>query len=1002
MESIVPLHRPPGLASGAGSRLVDRDDELSTVARALDALEQGRGSCLFVVGEPGIGKTRLAAEAAAEADRRGVVVLAGRATPTGAGLPYQSLSAALLHGLRSRPDFDLSQARGVRAGLATLLPGLFDGPALPPSPVLVGETVLRVAQLLGGESGTLLVLDDLQWACGDTLAVTEYLADHAAHARVVVLGTARPEGAADGPIDALERRRSAKVVTLARLGRRAVGQMISARLSDSERRPPDAVVELLNARAEGLPFLVEELLTDIVSRGALVAGDDGWELAGDVRTEVPMSFAQAVRERLAALPEQRRHVVKTAAILGRDFDWSHLPMLSRTGESEVLEALSSAVELHLVEEVGGDRFRFRHALTVDAILGQMLDPQRERLAARALDDLMEGPKEVGVELLELAAHLAAQAGRKAEAAQLLSQSARRALATGAVATAAATARRARDAAPGGDAAATEAGEVLLAALSVAGDAHAAQQLGGELLSELEGTGAPADQRATVMLLLARSAHTALDLARAGRLCDEALAMDPQSAQLRLELDLTRAELAFSEHEYVRAAAAAEAVLARAERCGFDEVVCDALHLLGRHRAQAALDSVQAQRYFVSSLKRAERADLPFCRLRALLQLAYFNLGSSADLELLTEARGAAEQLGALALTAELDQVAALGMLAEDKLDGARALADRALEAARSHGLGELAAVISGTQATIEAVAGRREDAERQVEMALAQAPPGVMLMAAIGGLPLLLAALADDDLPAAARRVAETRALMPMGEMVFHPLELGIFYGVAAVVHTATGASELVHGRDWVPVDDTLVSSSFDVARAIVAGRAGEAERAAALFAAADGKLGGAPWLRAVYRRCAAQAALTDGWGDPAAWLTGAEQYFEATGREPLARACRSLLRLAGKSPRRSTGTSDGARFGDLELTTRERDVLALLAEGMTNKQIAARLYLSPRTVEKHVERILTKTGQVNRTALAAHATARRPSVPAIEHGLPARGAHANDRVRRRSGQRAQ
>ena len=980
MESIVPFHRPPGLTSDAGSRLVDRDEELSTVASALDGLEEGRGSCLFVVGEPGIGKTRLAAEAAAEAARRDVLVLSGRATPTGAGLPYQSLSAALLHGLRSRPDFDLSEARGVRAGLATLLPGLFDGPALPPSPVLVGETVLRVAQLLGGEGGTLLVFDDLQWACGDTLAVTEYLADHAALAPVVILGTARPEGAADGLIDALERRRSAKVMTLARLGRRAVGQMISACLSDSEHRPSEALVELLNARAEGLPFLVEELLTDIVRRGALVAGDNGWKLAGDLRTDVPMSFAQAIRERLAALPEQRRRLVRTAAILGRDFDWSHLPMLSRTGESEVLEALSSAVELHLVEEAGGDRFRFRHALTVDAILGQMLDPQRKRLAARALDDLMEGPQEVGVELLELAAHLAAQAGRTAEAAQLLSESARRALATGAVATAAATARRARDAAPEGDATATEAGEVLLAALSLAGDAKAAQQLGGELLSELEATGAPADRRAAVMLLLARSAHTALDLARASRLCDGALAMNPQAAQLRLELDLTRAELAFSEHEYGRAVAAAEAVLARADTSGFDEVVCDALHLLGRHRAQAALDSVQAQRYFLSSLERAERADLPFCRLRALLQLAYFNLGRSADLDVLNEARGAAEQLGALALTAELDQVAALAMLAEDKLDAARARADRALATAQSHGLGELAAVVSGTQATIEAVAGCREDAERQVELALAQAPPAPMLRAAIGGLPLLLAALADDDLPAAARRVAETRALLPVGEMVFHPLELGIFYGVAAVVHAATGASELVHRRDWVPVDDTLVSSSFDVARAIVAGRAGDADRAAALFAAADGKLAGAPWLRAVYRRCAAQAALTDGWGDPAAWLTGAEQYFEATGREPLARACRSLLRLAGKSPRRGSAVSYGARFGDLELTTRERDVLALLAEGLTNKQIAARVYLSPRTVEKHVERILTKTAQVNRTALAAYATATRPIMSPTEH----------------------
>jgi DNA-binding NarL/FixJ family response regulator len=77
----------------------------------------------------------------------------------------------------------------------------------------------------------------------------------------------------------------------------------------------------------------------------------------------------------------------------------------------------------------------------------------------------------------------------------------------------------------------------------------------------------------------------------------------------------------------------------------------------------------------------------------------------------------------------------------------------------------------------------------------------------------------------------------------------------------------------------------------------------------------------------------------------------------------------AATSPRRRRTAEHDHRYAGLELTTREADVLALLVDGLTNREIAGRLYRSPRTVEKHVERILSKTGQVNRTALATLAT---------------------------------
>jgi hypothetical protein len=163
---------------------------------------------LLLVGEPGIGKSRLAREAAAAAQRRGVTVLFGRASPTGASVPYQCLISALLHGLRSS-SVEASNLQPLRAGLATLLPGFVEGPTAEPSPVLLGETVLRLAALLGGEDGALAVLEDLHWACEESLAVTEYVADNAASERVPALGTSRPEGEALAVINALDRRGSA-------------------------------------------------------------------------------------------------------------------------------------------------------------------------------------------------------------------------------------------------------------------------------------------------------------------------------------------------------------------------------------------------------------------------------------------------------------------------------------------------------------------------------------------------------------------------------------------------------------------------------------------------------------------------------------------------------------------------------------------------------------------------------------------------------------------------
>jgi predicted ATPase len=99
------------------------------------------------------------------------------------------------------------------------------------------------------------------------------------------------------------------------------------------------VFDVLDARAGGLPFLVEELLAGLITRGSLVAQQAGWQLRDERQVDVPMSFAQSISDRLAGLSTRDRRVIDLAAIRGRDFGWSHLPRIVGATEADVLESL---------------------------------------------------------------------------------------------------------------------------------------------------------------------------------------------------------------------------------------------------------------------------------------------------------------------------------------------------------------------------------------------------------------------------------------------------------------------------------------------------------------------------------------------------------------------------------------------------------------------------------------------------------------------------------------
>ena len=171
---------------------------------ALAAARGGAGGVVFLTGEAGIGKSRLAGELAAEARARGVRVLAGRAVPAGTASPYRPLTEALLQALRERavPGRRRPGAVAARAAGDGPVPGgrgQDGGRTRRLLPAVRGEAVLQLLRRLAGPAGLLLVLEDLHWADPDTLAVLEYLSDNLAAEPVLCVATCRDEPATPAP-----------------------------------------------------------------------------------------------------------------------------------------------------------------------------------------------------------------------------------------------------------------------------------------------------------------------------------------------------------------------------------------------------------------------------------------------------------------------------------------------------------------------------------------------------------------------------------------------------------------------------------------------------------------------------------------------------------------------------------------------------------------------------------------------------------------------------------
>ncbi len=274
---------------------------------ALAAAKAGRGGAVFLTGEAGIGKSRLVRETVRAAGERGLTVLAGRAVAGGVPTPFRPFAEALTSAGRAGRLPVSEELDPFRPVLGRLLPEWRtpQGTAGEESLVFLGEAVLRLLRALAPQGCCVLVLEDLHWADRETLALLEYLADNLSAERVLCVGTLRAEGPdvagtqAAGLVSALAARGSAAVLPLGRLDPAAMAAMTRACLDAADL--PDAVHAFVAERAEGIPFLVEEILAGLVGEGALTEQDGRWRAADLLAPAVPATFADAVRRRLDAV-----------------------------------------------------------------------------------------------------------------------------------------------------------------------------------------------------------------------------------------------------------------------------------------------------------------------------------------------------------------------------------------------------------------------------------------------------------------------------------------------------------------------------------------------------------------------------------------------------------------------------------------------------------------------------------------------------------------------------
>ena len=985
--------------------LIGRRRELQELETYLVQAEAGRGTVVLVSGDPGIGKTSLVRAFRSRADARGIASISGSANDIdGPEIPFGPIVQALRDGFERGALSPEHLPIGIQEELSQLLPVLAAQPSRRPvagrdayARVRLFESVRFALADLSSRSTTIVLLEDLHWADQSTLDLLSFLAHNLEDQRVLVVLTFRQVPIrSTSPVGRwvaeLARRSNVQHVDLGPFVISETSALVRSILGP-EAGP--AMVGLIHDRASGNPFAVQEL-----AAAAANNADDA----------IPAALRDSILASLGGLGPDARKVVAAAAIIGPPLDDELLPSVAGATPDEVLRGLRELVDVRIVatDPLTGS-YDFRHGLTREVAYMDLLVEERRVLHGRAADGLgarraalAPADRSAVSTVMARIAHHRAAAGDFTQATLASLEAGRGAFEVLAFAEAAAQLRSVVDRWPGlqgsavsqvdRNAVALEAAEALV----LSGDATAAIDMAEAALTRLGDRG----RRELRGRLWERLAEYRFHAGRSGRF--EAVQCAVRLLPLAAGVERARALIGLGEERSERGEGdgtmrAFRHAVRNARRAGAPglEAYTGSLAAV-QHSGDGIAEAVRLTQ---ETLRLAGTGELPELAGWSYVNLIFFYLMQGR----LEDALAAGDEGLALASSLALPESvrALLVMNTADAMVefGRYAEADR-----RIRGL--------VGRSDIEAL--YRQVIDVRIALFRGDERPAT-------GPESLVAALDHID-PVGSR---SRYGLVARAE---HALARGDFLGVRAIVADLTSSDVPNAMHAWYEATAYRIGIAAEVIAAARA-RAGQDERAlAASNSAATVLLERARRLEArvasdhlmarlFLATAYAEASRIDGPGDQDAWealatrwaavgspwwtaysrlrladamgsnreanllrigdlLKAANSQALTLGAGPLAKeieATARRLRVRLDLPEVNTGTSDR----DIEepvdpgLSTREREVLALVAEGLTNREIGERLFISPKTAGVHVSNILGKLrahGRVEAALIAQRA----------------------------------
>jgi DNA-binding CsgD family transcriptional regulator len=914
--------------------VIGREQELAAVASLLDRTREGSAG-LVLTGEAGVGKTTIWRAGIEGARERSFRVLS--ASPVAAETTMSfAATCDLLAGVVDEvlPRLPAPQRRALEVALLLVEP---EGPA--PDQRAVAVAFFNLLGALGASDPVLVAVDDVQWLDAASAGVLGYAARRLREQRVGLLLTERSVGAAGLPLEldrALVRERLASVrVGPLTLG--AIGVLLRRQLGFAPSRP---ILLRIHETAGGNPFYALELARALEREGLRPAPGEPLPL--------PESLGELVRGRIATLASETQDALLVAAALSDP----RLGVVTAALGADPRSALRPAVDAELIT-LEGERIRFAHPLLAAAAYQSTAEPERREVHRRLAQTVGE--------LEERARHLALAAERPdAEVAQVLERAAEHASGRGASAAAAGLCGEARRLTPPDRTDDAERRTLATARYRfLAGDTGSARVL----LEEALLSAGPGQARAELLVLLGRLHRYEGDQPRAAELLRRALAEPAADERVRAEAAQGLAATLYFMREELEVARRHGALAAElAARAGARSV--RAISLADKANVEALLGRAEAATTLRTALRlgevleRQRVVDSPSYSRTVFLSWTDGHEEAAVGLRRLYEdalARGDESSVSMILAT-----LAVAEWLAGNWQEAVK-VADEGYELALQTGQRPQQGWSLSARALVRASFGLEGEARADAERAVALAGERGMAVARINGLWALgLLELALDRPAETARLLTpererllaagvaepgsirfvpdEIEALIALGRLDEAEAPLGWLEqrGRAVGRVSALGAAWRCRGLLLAARGDGSGATSA-LERALV-----EHERVPIPFERARSLLA----LGSAQRRAKRKRAARESLGEALAT-------FERLGAAIWAlRTSRELERISGRAPSRD------------ELTPTERRVVELVAGGRTNQEVAAVLFVSPRTVEFHLRNVFRKLDVHSRAEL--------------------------------------